>query len=77
MLAYSRRLEFRSASQVYLINLFSMIMARINVLTDLILLVTPLLIIWSLQMHKAMKLQLTGIFCVGGLYFATPPKMLP
>ena len=54
------------------INLFFMIMAGLNVLTDLILLVAPLPTIWSLQMHRATKVQLMGLFCVGSLYVATP-----
>ena len=43
-------------------------MGGMNVLTDLIILFTPLPMIWGLQMQKAMKLQLMGIFSVGGLY---------
>ena len=30
----------------------------------------------ELQIHKATKMQLTGIFCIGGLYVATPLKRL-
>ena len=52
-----------------------MIMAGFNVLTDLSLLVAPLPTIWSLQMRKGMKLQLMGLFCVGGLYVATPLQL--
>ena len=48
-------------------NLVLMIMGGMNVLTDLILVCAPLPTIWGLQMEKTMKLQLTGIFCVGGL----------
>ena len=49
------------------INLVFMILAGINVLTDIILLLAPLPTLWGLQMAKAMKLQLIGIFCIGGL----------
>lgn len=50
------------------INLVFMVLGGMNVLTDLIILFAPLPMVWGLQMQKAMKLQLMGIFSVGGLY---------
>lgn len=50
------------------INLLWMIMAGMNVLTDLVLLCAPLPTLWGLQMQRALRLQVMGIFCVGGLY---------
>ena len=55
-------------AQCIKINLVFMILAGMNVLTDLIILCAPLPMIWGLQMQKTMKLQLMGIFSVGGLY---------
>jgi hypothetical protein len=54
------------------INLVFMILAGMNVLTDIILLCAPLPTLWGLQMARAMRLQLIGIFCIGGLYVAYP-----
>ncbi|MCJ1280168.1 hypothetical protein MMC21_007995 [Puttea exsequens] len=53
-------------AQCIQINLLFMIMAGMNVLTDIILLIAPLPTLWSLQMPRAMKYQLMGIFCIGG-----------
>lgn len=47
-----------------------MVLAGMNVLTDIILLCAPLPTLWGLQMARAMRLQLIGIFCIGGLYVA-------
>jgi len=55
------------------INLVFMVLAGMNVLTDIILLCAPLPTLWGLQMARAMRLQLIGIFCIGGLYVAFPP----
>ena len=49
------------------LNLVVMIMGGMNVLTDLILVCAPLPTIWGLQMETKVKLQLMGVFCVGGL----------
>ena len=50
------------------INLLWMIMAGMNVLTDFVLLLAPLPTLWALQLPRAAKAQVMGIFCVGGLY---------
>ena len=55
-------------AQCIKINLAWMIMAGLNVLTDFILLIAPLPTLWRLQMPSETKLQLMGIFCIGGLY---------
>ena len=57
------------------INMVFMILAGFNVLTDFILLLAPLPTLWKLQMQLETKLQLMGIFCVGGLY-ANYPTLL-
>ena len=49
------------------LNLVVMIMGGMNVLTALIVVCAPLPTIWGLQMEETTKLQLMGIFCVGGL----------
>ena len=49
------------------INLLWMIMAGMNVLTDFILLLAPLPTLWGLQMQRAVKAQVIGVFCIGGL----------
>ena len=38
-----------------------------NIATDIILLVLPLTVIWTLKMSWLSKLGLSGIFCLGGL----------
>ena len=61
-------------AQCIKINLAWMIMAGLNVLTDFILLIAPLPTLWRLQMPGETKLQLMGIFCIGGLYvYSTRP----
>lgn len=49
------------------LNVVFMVLACFNVLTDFILLLAPLPTLWKLQMQLETKLQLMGIFCVGGL----------
>lgn len=43
------------------------VMASMNVLTDFLLLSLPLPQLWKLQMLLGTKLQLIGIFSIGGL----------
>ena len=46
-------------------------MGCMNVLTDFALLLVPIPELWSLQMRRDHKIQLIGIFSIGGL-FVTP-----
>ncbi|KAL6232853.1 hypothetical protein BDW75DRAFT_216757 [Aspergillus navahoensis] len=39
-----------------------------NILTDLVILVMPMPIVWRLQTRLTQKLALTGVFLLGGLY---------
>lgn len=39
-----------------------------NILTDLILLIMPMHVVWSLHIPRTQKLLLCGVFLVGGLY---------
>lgn len=50
------------------IPLAGTITAAFNVLTDIIILVMPMPVLWKLQMEMRMKLQIMGIFLLGGLY---------
>ena len=50
------------------IPLAGTITAASNVLTDIIILVMPMPVLWKLQMEMRMKLQIMGIFLLGGLY---------
>jgi hypothetical protein len=43
-----------------------------NILTDLIILIMPLKIVWALPISKTQRLLLSGVFMVGGLYVASP-----
>ena len=43
------------------------VMGSLNVLTDLLLLTIPLPSLWRLQMRSRTKLQVAGIFSIGGL----------
>ena len=43
------------------------IMGGMNVLSDLALLIAPLPCLWKLQISCRQKMQVMGIFCVGGL----------
>lgn len=43
------------------------VMGSLNVLTDLLLLVLPLPSLWRLQMRRRTKVQVAGIFSIGGL----------
>lgn len=49
------------------IPLASTILAAFNVLTDIIILIMPLPILWKMQTAKKEKLQIMGIFLLGGL----------
>ena len=50
------------------IPLIGTIMAVFNVLTDIIILVMPMPLLWKMQVETKMKLQVMGIFLLGGLY---------
>lgn len=45
-----------------------MVMAGMNVLTDIMLLCAPMPELWKLQMRWAAKLQLIGIFSIGSMF---------
>ena len=45
-------------------------MASLNTITDFLVLSLPLPLLWKLQMPRGMKLQVMGIFSVGGLSVA-------
>ena len=49
------------------LNLEYMIMGSFNVLTDVVTLCLPLPLLWRLQIEKARKSQLFGVFLLGGL----------
>jgi hypothetical protein len=48
--------------------------AAANVVTDGIILLVPIPLVWKLQMRKTQKVMLSGIFLLGGLY-VTPTQM--
>lgn len=52
-----------------------MVMACLNVLTDLIILFAPLPQLWRLQMKMRMKMQLIGIFGIGALFVTIHPYL--
>ena len=39
-----------------------------NILSDFILLVMPMKVVWTLPIPKSQKMLLSGVFLVGGLY---------
>ena len=41
--------------------------AALNVFTDLVILILPIPIVWSLQLPKRQRLVLIGIFSLGGM----------
>ena len=43
-----------------------------NAATDIIMLILPLPLIWKLKLSTARRLQLMGIFLIGGLYGRPP-----
>lgn len=49
------------------LNLEWVIMASLNVVTDVLTLFLPLPLLWRLQIDKERKYQLIGIFLLGGL----------
>ncbi len=49
------------------LNLEWVIMASLNVVTDVVTLFLPLPLLWRLQIDKERKFQLIGIFLLGGL----------
>lgn len=46
---------------------FLIFMGSMNVLTDFLLLCLPLPQLWKLQMRRGMKMQVIGLFSIGGL----------
>ena len=50
------------------IPLAGTILAAVNVLTDIVILIMPMPILWKLQIEMREKLQIMGIFLLGGLY---------
>ena len=46
---------------------FLIFMGSMNVLTDVLLLCLPLPQLWKLQMRRGTKMQVIGIFSIGGL----------
>ncbi|KAJ5591820.1 uncharacterized protein N7459_002189 [Penicillium hispanicum] len=44
-----------------------------NILTDLVILLMPLKVVWGLPIGKSQKLLLSGVFLVGGLYASSSP----
>ena len=48
-------------------NLAAIILGSINVLIDVVLLVLPMPLVWKLNIPLKFKLQLIGIFLLGGL----------
>lgn len=45
----------------------AIILASFNVITDFLTLALPMPLIWKLRMSSGRKLQMTGIFLLGGL----------
>ena len=43
-----------------------------NIVTDAVILVMPLRVVWDLQMKRVQKVLLTGIFMLGFLYASSP-----
>ena len=43
------------------------VMASLNVVTDIVTLALPMPLLWRLQIDRQQKLQLMGIFLLGGL----------
>ena len=50
------------------IPLAATILAVFNVITDFIILFMPMPVLWKLQMERKEKLQIMGMFLLGGLY---------
>lgn len=55
------------------IKLVWIVTGSVNVLTDVLLLCAPIPQLWKLQMPRAAKLQLMGIFSVGSLFVTLSP----
>ena len=53
-------------------NIASVIMASLNVVTDILTLCLPLPFLWRLQIDMERKSQLIGVFLLGGLYVTFP-----
>lgn len=51
---------------------FYMVIGALSLFEDVVLLLLPIFIVWRLRMGIQQKLQVTGLFCLGGLY-ALPP----
>lgn len=47
---------------------FYMVIGSLSLFEDVVLLLLPVSIVWRLRMGVKQKLQVTGLFCLGGLY---------
>lgn len=47
---------------------FYMVIGSLSLFEDVVLLLLPISIVWRLRMGVKQKLQVTGLFCLGGLY---------
>ena len=54
-------------SKLYLSN------AVPNIITDIIIIIAPIPILWKLKVTRAQKAALCGVFSMGGLQVNTPP----
>lgn len=45
-----------------------------NILSDFIILVMPMKVVWSLPIAKSQKALLCGVFLIGGLYVSQNPS---
>ena len=54
------------------VNLAAIIFGSINVVIDIVLLVLPIPLVWQLKIQMKWRLQLIGIFLLGGLYADIP-----
>lgn len=50
----------------------AMVMGAMNVLTDFALLFAPIPQLWNLHLRKDTKIELIGIFSIGGLFVPLP-----
>lgn len=55
------------------IKLFYTVMGGMNVVTDIMLLCAPMPELWKLQMRRAAKLQLIGVFSIGSMFVTLSP----
>lgn len=60
---------------VFNIYPFFITQAAVNMVTDVLILVVPIPILWNLQMKRAQKILLSGIFLVGGMCVTPRPSV--